>query len=59
MAILLCKVPLNKDRERERERKRGNSSSSRATGTCEVYICAEVVGNKCRLNKHFVVTAKK
>ena len=32
MAILLCEVPLNKDRERERERKIGNSSS-RTTDT--------------------------
>ena len=61
MAIL-CEVPLNKDRERKRGKKRGNSRSRTITGTCytyEVYICAEVVGNKCRLYKHFVVAAKK
>ena len=60
MAIL-CEVSLNKDTEREREINIGNSSS-RTTGTSykyEVYIFAEVVGNKCRLYKHFVVAAKK
>ena len=57
MAIL-CEVPLNKDREREREKDRQQQQQN-YWYTYEVYICAEVVGNKCRLYKHFVVAAKK
>ena len=66
MAILWCEVPLNKDRERiHRGREREAAAAAiellvhNSTMTYEVYICAEVVGTKCRLYKHFVVAAKK
>ena len=61
MAILLCEVPLNKDTERERGREREATSAAEllAHSTHTKSICAEVVGNKCRLYKHFVVAAEK
>ena len=61
MTILLCEVPLNKDTEREREREREATSAVELLvhSTQAKSICAQVVGNKCRLYKHFVVAAKK